>query len=36
MHNGTILNIGELSNKYLPELNTLGMSDSQILAEIYL
>lgn len=34
MHNGTILNIGELSNKYLPELNTLGMSDSQILAEI--
>lgn len=34
MHNGTILNIGELSNKYLPEPNTLGMSDSQILAEI--
>lgn len=34
MHNGTILNIKELSNKYLPELNTLGMSDSQILAEI--
>lgn len=34
MHNGTILNIRELSNKYLPELNTLGMSDSQILAEI--
>lgn len=34
MHNGTINNIQELKNKYIPKLNTVGFSDSQIMAQI--
>lgn len=34
MHNGTIYNINALATKYVPELKTTNMSDSQILAEI--
>jgi hypothetical protein len=34
LHNGTINNIQALAIKYIPEINTLGQSDSQILAQI--
>ncbi|MEG1495442.1 MAG: hypothetical protein RRZ84_07775 [Romboutsia sp.] len=34
MHNGTISNIKALAIKYLPNINTYSMSDSQIMAEI--
>lgn len=34
MHNGTISNITDLSKKYLPNVDTYGLSDSQILAQI--
>lgn len=34
MHNGTITNIKTLSTKYLPNVDTFGLSDSQILAKI--
>lgn len=34
MHNGTIANIQMLSAKYLPKVDTWGLSDSQILAKI--
>ena len=34
MHNGTISNIKSLAIKYVPHINTTGLSDSQILAQI--
>lgn len=34
MHNGTISNINELANKYIPKESIFGLSDSQILARI--
>lgn len=34
MHNGTITNIRALATKYVPDFDTLGLSDSQILAQI--
>ena len=34
MHNGTITNAVALAKKYLPELNTFDLSDSQIMAHI--
>ena len=34
MHNGTITNISTLANKYIPNVNIQGQSDSQILAQI--
>lgn len=34
MHNGTITNAETLAKKYIPNLNTTGMSDTQIMAHI--
>lgn len=35
IHNGTIYNYQELANKYIPQININGMSDSQVMAQIF-
>ena len=35
MHNGTIYNYQELAEKYIPEINITGMTDSQVMARIF-
>ena len=35
LHNGTISNYLELAHKYIPEINIAGMSDSQIMTNIF-
>lgn len=35
MHNGTIYNYEELADKYIPEINIKGMTDSQVMAHIF-
>lgn len=35
MHNGTIYNYKELAQKYIPEINITGLTDSQVMARIF-
>lgn len=35
IHNGTIHNYEELAKKYIPEINIKGMTDSQVMAQIF-
>lgn len=35
MHNGTIYNYQELAKKYIPEVDIVGMTDSQVMANIF-
>lgn len=35
MHNGTIQNYTELAAKYIPDINIIGMTDSQVMARIF-
>ena len=35
MHNGTIYNYKELAQKYIPEVNITGLTDSQVMARIF-
>lgn len=35
MHNGTIHNYKELAQKYIPNINIIGMTDSQVMAHIF-
>lgn len=35
LHNGTIKNYSDLAKKYIPDVDTTGMSDSQIMARIF-
>lgn len=35
MHNGTIYNYEDLAKKYIPEIDILGMTDSQVMARIF-
>lgn len=35
MHNGTIYNYEELAKKYIPDINIEGMSDTQVMANIF-
>ena len=35
IHNGTIHNYSSLARKYIPQVNTFGMTDSQVMAHIF-
>lgn len=35
IHNGTIYNYGDLAKKYIPNIDTTGMTDSQVMANIF-